>query len=64
MEMLGRATAYDAEGKPHRFEVYRSPMGYQIHHDGQELRRTGTHMDAVQVIATEAEKLGYRRRGC
>lgn len=64
MEMLGRAMAYDTQGKPHRFDVYRSPMGYQIRHDDKEICRTDTHMDAIRVIASEADKRGYRRRGC
>ena len=64
MEMLGRAAAFDTHGKPHRFEVYRSQMGYQIHLDGEEIRRTATHMDAVRAISSEAEKRGYRRREC
>ena len=62
MGKMGRVLAYDTEGKRHEFEVYRTPSCYIVRLDGEELRRTGTHLDAIEAILEEAEARGYRRR--
>ena len=63
MEKLGGIKSCDTQGKPHEFNVYRSPNGYSIHLDGREIHRTDTHLGAIQTVADEVAKRGHRRRG-
>lgn len=54
MEFMGRMKACDPGGHIRQFDVYRSSDGYRVHLDGAEIRRTETHLDALQAIAGEA----------
>ena len=62
MEMLGTARACDEHGTPHLFEVFRSPAGYRICLDAEEICQAETHSAAIQAIIDEAGRRNYHGR--
>ena len=64
MKKLGTIKAYDERGKAHLFEAFHTPQSYYIYLDGAFVRKTKSHWTAIQAIAAEADKRGYRGRSC
>lgn len=62
MKKLGRVKAYDAQGKPHEFETFRSSDGIHLYLDGESHGIFGSHMNAIREIMDEAARRGYHGR--
>lgn len=61
MELVGRVKAYDQKTKTHEFNVYRRFDGYIVQLDGEQIARTSTHLDVLQVIIDKAVLMGLHR---